>query len=793
MFWHCLKIGWRHLLRYRISAGIAVAGLAVGILCFVLCTYCARLLSGVDQEFPHHKRIAEVLIKERDGGYFSGSPASMVKVLGDKFPGKVECFTAVTYPWELNASFELEEGKRADYIVNWIEADTNFRKVFSCRLLAGNWEQIDRQKNAVVLSRTAARKIYGEGNPLGKLLHPHEFEELSVRKTLTDRELMDRAYVISGVMEDLPVNASFSFLKPVDLLFLNDEDGVLATQDPREGFTGCTTYALLRPGVNCSDINAEVDVRKHAVLLGSQGSVYLPEFCRAGQEYKKRYRPISRLYLGLGCLILWVALLNFFTFQTGNYFNRQKEYRIRKGLGADEKHLFWLLYTEILLYLIPVIVLVLCLLELVYGRLDFGWGRRIIIFRIDVLYKQMLEYLGCGLVVCALICRFASGWMSRKDIGGRLRTSPAVPGNPVRNILLGLQLLICCIFLTSSLVLYKQLSAMNDIFFPGLNRNEKEHILEVPLNAPQLKGRESFLIGKLSEFPEVAEVLQADFPLLNSRERGIAIEGQAYLEYRILRVGKNVLSFLKLPLWGGVLFQHPGQAIADPGIAGWMGDHPLGLQLKNEEREGFEISGLTAGYPWVYEEEKMGTVWTLSEHPAVCYLKIFAGTRRLVVQKVNRLLQEWVPVSVIPRLKTLQELIREETEFYNNLQVMLFFFAGICIVITVLGVYSAITIDTERRRKEMALRKIHGASAWQIAGFFVRLYAKLLGAAVLITFPLIRWTKQTWVEEFSVRYKDGIGFWSIVILLLTVVIVATIGWKIREIVRIRPVEVLRDE
>ena len=124
---------------------------------------------------------------------------------------------------------------------------------------------------------------------------------------------------------------------------------------------------------------------------------------------------------------------------------------------------------------------------------------------------------------------------------------------------------------------------------------------------------------------------------------------------------------------------------------------------------------------------------------------------------------------------------------------MLFFFAGVCIVITVLGVYSAITIDTERRRKEMALRKIHGASAWQIAGFFVRLYAKLLGAAVLITFPLIRWTKQTWVEEFSVRYKDGIGFWSIVILLLIVVIAATIGWKIREIVRIRPVEVLRDE
>ncbi len=793
MFWHCLKIGWRRLLRYKISAGIAVMGLTVGIVCFVLCTYCARLLSGVDEEFPHHKRIAEVLIKEEDGDYFSGSPAHMVRVLGDKFPGKVEYFTAVTYPCELNASFELGEGKTVDYIVNWIETDTNFRKVFSCRLLKGSWEQIDRQKNVVILSRTAARKIYGEGNPLGRLLHPHEFEKLSIRKALTKGKLIDRTYVIGGVMEDLPVNASFSFLNPVDLLFINDEGGVLAIQYVLEGLTGCTTYALLRPGVNCSVVNAEVDVKKHAVLLGNQGSVYLPEFCPAGQKYKERYHQIVRLYLGLGSLILLIALLNFFTFQIGNYFNRQKEYHIRKGLGADEKHLFWLLYTEILWYLIPVIILVLCLLELVYGRLDFGWGRRIIVFKIDVLYRQMLEYMGWVLMVCALICRLAVGWMSRRDIRGRLCPFSAMPKLQVRNILLGLQLLICCVFLTSSLVMYKQLSAMNDIFFPGLSRSEKEHILEVPLNAFQLKGRESFLIGKLAEFPEVAEVLQADFPLLESRERGIAVREQDYLEYRILRVGKNVFSFLKLPLWEGSLFQHTGQAIADPGIVGWMGSHPLGMQLKNGQGEGFEICGLTAGYPRIYEEEETATVWTLSERPAVCYLKIYTGTRRFVLERIDWLLREWIPESVMPSIKTLQQLIREKTEFYNKVQAMLFFFAGVCIVITVLGVYAAITIDTERRRKEMALRKINGASGWQIAGFFVRLYAKLTGAAVLVTFPLIRWTAQTWMEGFTVRYQEGIGFWLTVIGLLTVVIVVTIGWKIREIVRIRPVEVLRDE
>lgn len=791
MFLHNLKVAWRNLLKYKVSVSIGVCGLAVGLLCFVLCMYCARLLWGVDQAFPNHKQIAEVMLKSQERGYYySGSPASTVRMLEDKFPGKTACFTAVTYDWQFNASFETDEGRQATYILNTIETDRNFRNVFSCRLITGNWEQIDRQKNAVVLSEKMARRIYGQENPLGRLLHPNEFTKRAYEMIPPQGELSGIDYVVMGVMEDLPVNASFSFLNPVDALMFNDEYGLLANQKPGDG-SGCVTYALLWDGVSCADLNQDVDAKKHGILLWDE--LYVPDFLPAGKDIRESYHFLIGFFGGIGCLILLVALLNFFTFLLGNYFSRLKEYQIRKGLGGNSKQLFGLLYTEILLYFIPVIILVFCLLELTYSRLDFGWGRRAIIFDVGLLYRQLLEYWIWGILICGLLCWGISHEINRKYVRGKLRSSSKSSGQWERNMMLGVQLIGCCLFLTGSLAMYKQLGQISNSFFPGLSRIEKENILEVNFNEPQLKGKEVFLIGCLSDIPGVTEVLQTDFPLLSAYGRGAAMKEGVYLEYRIVRVGDNFMSFLQMPLLEGQVFRHIGQGMADPEIAAWVGDDLLERHLQNYDEEGVDICGVTQGIVNVYAEGAAYIVWTMSEHPACCYLKVYPGTRKIVESKARALLQEWLPESVAPPIQTLQQVIEEKTEFYNRIRSILSFLAFVCVILTILGVYSAITIDTERRRKEMAIRKINGVSAWCMARLFVQLYIKLLSIAICITFPCLWWGLQTWLEEFTLRSDYGIGFWLMVLGILLVVIGITVVWKILEIVRVNPVKVLRDE
>lgn len=790
MIYHYLKVAWRNLLKNKVAASLGIIGLSMGLLCFVLCNYCVRMLMDVDRAFPNHERIAEVSIKD-EKGYFAGTPAHMVKVLKDQFPGKVECYTSVTYPWDLNASFELENGKKATFILNTIETDRNFRTIFPFRLIAGSWDQIIQQNNAVILSRTMARRIYGEESPLGKVFHPNELTEKVSYIKITPQELSAIDYVIMGVMEDLPVNASFSFLSPVDAVMLNDAYGLLANQDPKSGDTGCCTYALLRQGVTCRDVNQLVDIQKHGILL--EKWMYVPDFLPSGKFYRDDYLPIASMYFGIGALILLVALLNFFTFMVGNFFNRLKEYNIRKGLGGSCRQLFGLLYTENLLYFIPVCILVFCLLELTYTSVDFGWGRRTIVFEIGLLYKQLLEYLVCGIVVCAFICLGISGWMSRRYIRGELRTSGKSSKPWGRNLMLGLQLVICSIFLTGCLALYLQSAKLSESLFSGLSKQEKENILEIQLQEPQLKGREKFLIERLSGLTGVTDVLQSDVGLLSSLHRGMSIRQQEYLEYRILNVGSNFPSFLNMPLLEGQIFKHPGQGIADPEVVKWLGEDPLNKYLENIDGPGFNICGLTVELPYIYTEGRAPVVWAMCEHSACCYLKVQPEFRAEVEAKATAILREWLPETVELPMKTLQQVIDKETEFYSKLQSILFFLTIVCIVITILGVYSAITMDTEKRRKEMAIRKINGASAWQITLLFVRLYITLLGVAVLISFPILWWGIQKWLMSFTVHFHYGWGFWLTGLSLMVSVIAITIVWKIREVMRINPVEVLRDE
>lgn len=791
MIIHYFKIAWRNILKYKVSAGIGIIGLAVGLLCFVLCCYCARLIMGADQDFPGYKRIAEISLTN-EGDYFSGTPAHTIAALGNNFAGSVECFTSVTYAAELNVSFEQKDGRSSVFVINTLEVDPHFKDVFSCRLVAGNWERIFRQKNAVVLSRSMAAKVYGKENPLGKLFHPNEFSFRSPEREYTPEELAAIDYIVMGVMEDLPLNASFSFLKPVHALLYNDEYGVLQNQKPGDGRTMCNTYALLRPGVSLPELNRLVDVKKHGVMLGSL--VWTPEFSPIGEEYMKRFHGFGNIFLGIGTLILLVSLLNFFTFLAGNFFNRLREYNIRKGVGANRKQLFGLLFSENLLYIVPVAVLVFCLLELLHEHLDFSIGNRALLFSVRILFLQLLQYLAWGIVLCGMICWLISVHLNRKYIGGGLRNPERQPKNWVRNGMLGLQLIICCLFLVGSLALYQQSRKIDNTLFASLSAEEKENILEVQLDYPQLKNKETFLIESFSRFPEVVGRMEADQQLMSWENGGMGVRGNEYIEYRIIKVSPNFTSFLKMPLLEGQVFQCPGQAVIDPRIARWIGGDPLNKVLDNGNRGKFEVCGLTEALPEIYTEGRnIAVLWTKSEHPVYSYLKVQPGTGKVVRKKVKDLLTGMLPESVQINIHTLQEVIDKQDRFNNQMKPVFLFFTIVCILITILGVYSAISIDTRRRQKEVAIRKINGAPAWNIIGLFVRLYIRLLAVTVLLCFPVLWWGIKMWLADYTVHFYYGLWFWLGILGFLVLIIAVTIVWKIREIISLNPVGILRSE
>lgn len=105
-----------------------------------------------------------------------------------------------------------------------------------------------------------------------------------------------------------------------------------------------------------------------------------------------------------------------------------------------------------------------------------------------------------------------------------------------------------------------------------------------------------------------------------------------------------------------------------------------------------------------------------------CYLKCVPGKAEEVEAFVKKMLEENLPPSIQLHISTLQEDIHQAQAIENNMKGIILFFSFVSLIITLLGVYSAITLDTERRQKEVAIRKVNGAGLKQIIILFARTY-----------------------------------------------------------------------
>ena len=176
-----------------------------------------------------------------------------------------------------------------------------------------------------------------------------------------------------------------------------------------------------------------------------------------------------------------------------------------------------------------------------------------------------------------------------------------------------------------------------------------------------------------------------------------------------------------------------------------------------------------------------------------CYLKCEPGKTAEIKKMIEKTLKETLPESIHPHVTTLQEDIYEAQAIENKLKGIILFFSIVSLLITLLGVYSTITLDTERRQKEVAIRKVNGAGLKQIILLFARLYIKLLTVSAIIAFPLIYIVIQIWKKAYIVFFNDGIIYWAGIFIGITFITALTVLFRILGIARINPAKVIKNE
>lgn len=798
MILHYLKIAFRNLCKYKTQNIISIIGLAVGLLCFCICMYCSRFVESTNHCFTNYNRIAELnLYDVKADRYFSGTPVGLSEELRTWAMGEVEALSCVTYPRERPFNVELSPEKTFPYELETIEVDTFYNSVFTPKMTAGRWEMASQAPNSAILSQSIASKIFGSAeSAIGKHI-------TLMRRLNTSPESTPRTggivYTIQAVMEDIPLNNSLDFMQNIDVLTVNDSEGLL--QSPkRHNMTGAMTYALLAPQATHANLEKQFSKKDYTYMMYEVP--YTVTASHMGSVLKKQGASYLALVTGvIGTLILLVGLINFFHFLVGSFFNRTKEYSIMKMTGCNWKQLFCLLFTQSLLVISIASILVLSGIELLGNHLDISLPGFAMTFTSETLLAHALQYILLLVILCAIICWSVSARIRRISVQTGIYGNNKRRGKRWgRNLMLGIQFFICWIFVSLTAALYLQAEKTADTLFHTLSQKEKAEILSIPLDYPFMKNEEKLaLTERIKQHAGVKELLLSDIGYMYGMSgNGLTTEKgneNSWIDISIMAVPDNFFSFMNIPIEQGRAPRTKDEIIVDKAWQDMQKKEVIGMNLYSGNT-GYTVCGVSAPFQADVYNRSSGYAFVPYD-PSIyighCYIKSHPGQQKEVTRWIENVFHEMLPENITYQAKTFLDDIHVVQAIEYNMKDIILFFAIVSIIITLLGVYSSITLDTERRQKEVAIRKVNGANVPQIILLFARLYAILLLGSAVIAFPLMYAVLMLWKQMYTVFFDYGFLFWFCIFLVVAFITTITILFRILRIARTNPAEVIKNE
>ena len=334
MLEHNITIAWRNIRKYLSQNIISVVGLAASLICFSICMHFIRFYGEAYDTVENHERIVSIIGKSSYSLHLNKEEGKKLKSL------QLNSLSDVcSISWGYRSGYlEGRTGKELPYELTAIETDSSFAALYHPHIVAGSWEQVATHPNSIVLTASAARRIFGsEVEAVGQTLNRNE----AVYK--------DQTYTVRAVMEDWDSQKSWAVCgreDGFDLLRVNELVG--------GGTMHYYTRGLLADGCSVDDLNRELlTVLTHFPFIGGyeRGDMVLVGN-HQGEDETTTGIVVSLVFVSIALIVLFVGLFNFLHFLVGTILNRTHEYSMRRLLGCRWRDLFLMLMTQMSMMMI---------------------------------------------------------------------------------------------------------------------------------------------------------------------------------------------------------------------------------------------------------------------------------------------------------------------------------------------------------------------------------------------------------------------------------------------------------
>ena len=810
MIKHYIKIALRNFAKQKGLAFINILGLSIGLACFILFLLYTVNEFSFDRFHANNKNIYRVY---RWSAAMGEDPESRTSYLPMPLgPALKQDMTDV----EEYVRFREDWGEDFIKANNRVSrmgmsfADPQLFKVFSFPLIAGNPATALQDPRSMVLTKTTAKELFGNENPIGKIIEVKLEDQFE-------------PFTVTAVAEDIPSNSTLTFKMLGNYSFLlNTQQGKRSDNNWRR--SAYQVFVVLKPGSSLANDKArlqsfrkkyypdeEAELRKAGywtkkgspVTFGLQPLSEMHTDTRIGGMISPVEAKTIWIMLSIAAGVLLIACINFTTLSIGRSAGRAKEVGIRKVIGGRKKELVLQFLMEAFLLTLVSTLLGLLLAKLLLPYFNNLSGRELV-FSIGQ-HPQMLWLLAGLVVVVGLIAgsypalilsRFnpIEVWRRKMKLGG---------ANFFTRSLVTLQFVVSVGLIISTLVILQQLTFMRTKN-PGFN---KENMVVV--NASGTDGAKIYPLFKqqLLQQPEVVGI--------SGSELGIG-EGTGWSRSSFDYKGKNKEAyeyFVDHEFIGLMGMQIVAGRNFDPRITsdtqnaviineemvkdlGLTPSTALGLQLTGySEKMTPTVIGVVKNFHYrPFSEEVSPQMFHQfsSYAPYKFFVRVRPGNPAPALAKMEK---AWK--SVVPDLPFKYSFLDEDLDRFYKAEArwssIVGWAGGVSIFLACLGLFGLAALAVINRTREIGIRKVLGASVQGIVGLLSKDFLKLVLLAFFIASPLAWYFMNKWLQDFA--YRIHITGWIFIIAGISAVAIALITVSVQAIKAAiaNPVKSLRTE
>ncbi len=799
MFKNYLKIAWRNLKKNKGYTAINIGGLALGMAVTLIIGLWVQDELSYNSYYPNKNKIAQVFQSQTFNGQTGTGPAiprPLEKALREGYGDNFKHLMMSSWTSDLYLKYGESSLSRPG---NYMQREAP--ELLNLRIIKGEKDGL-REVNSIMLSESTATELFGSEDPIGKVV-----------KVSNQFDLM-----VTSVYKDIPLNNSFNdteYIIPWEQ-YLASREWVKNAEDSW-GNNSFQMFVEVAENADMDKVSATIkDVKKTLnedsaefnpqLFLFPMKDWYLRSNFEDGKQQGGRIKYVW-LFGIIGAFVLLLACINFMNLSTARSEKRAKEVGIRKSIGSQRRQLINQFLSEsflvVLFAFVVAVVIVLMSLngfnDLSKKAISFPWGSA------TFWLSSLLFILFTALVAGSYPALYLSSFRPVDVLKGTFKAGKYA-GLP-RKILVVVQFTVSVAFIIGTVIVMQQINHAK-------NRPvgyDKEGLIQVPTMSQDFEGKYDLMRSEFIGSGAVAEMSTSSSPTTQiwSNRSGFTWEGKPdgfQEDLAWTEVSAEYAKSLNLKIVEGRDFSREFASdslgvLINETAKKYLGiTDPVGKFLKDDDDEDpnppLKIIGVVQDMitQSPYEPVKQGVyVYDRFDNASYYNLRLNpekSASNNLAV--IERVFKEHFP-DVPFQYEFIDDQYGEKFASEERIGTLSGIFTALAILISCLGLFGLTSFVAEQRTKEIGVRKVLGASTFNVWNMLSKDFLKLVTISCFIAIPISYYVMNGWLQDYP--YRVILEWWIFVLAVVgaLAITILTVSYQAIKAANSNPVNSLRTE